>query len=263
MKKLIAMTLAVLLVCSLSITAFAAWHPSIDAECEHELLKVTMKAKKADGTEVEKELDVSKLEEGALRVVDAKEAKAVNDALPADTSSDEKTDTGLTYGQNADLVHQLERTYGLGSVPGYIRAHVLGKEGAKKPLEIAEDELKMNEQTLHQYDFVHVYALMADYAKLKEIAGLDADDKIESLGLTLECMHMNENTVIAFEQDLFKAGEFIDIKVEDGKTSINVEDVAFAKGTASDETYSIEVAVNEDAGLSQTSVITHIAKAAG
>lgn len=249
MKKIAALALAIVLVCSLALTAFADFHPSVDGHCGHEINTVFVNGK---------EVDLEKFKD-ALVLITAEDAAEANEGLDP-SNPDQMTSTGLTYAENAALVAMRDIAAKLGSVPAYIAAHKLSKEGAGLPLEIAEEALDMTSEELDEFDFVHFFILKADAAKLKEAAGLGEDEDITSLVLTYDCGHMTNSTIMLHEEDMLTDGEFDNIEVVDDEIIVHAEDVDFGVGEAKAGSYTISLDLTNGKTLHEYSLFTVVAK---
>lgn len=237
MRKLMTLVLAIALIASLALTSFAAWHPSIDSTCNHDLVEIKIN----DVT-----LDAKDLPEGAIRIVDARAAKEENDALPKTTDPDTMTKTGLTYGQNAALVKQFRKTIILSPVSYYIESHKINKdwgtEEPMKPIDILRKDLKMDRPMVNKYDFVHVYDVAGNVELLRKAAGLKDDEPIEAIDLTISCAHFLDDTVAIVEADLFKDGSYIEFVPGSGRELMSVEDLRFVEAdTAKKGFYTLHV----------------------
>lgn len=249
MKKIATLALAIVLICSMALPAFAAFHPSVDGECPHKIGKIIVNGK---------EVELEKLK-GAILLVTAEDADEANKALDP-SKPDQMTSTGLTYAENDALVGMYEIARTLRTFPNYIAAHKLSKEGAGLPLDIAKETLEMTEEELDTFDFVHFFILKIEEPQLKEAAGLKEDEEITSLELVYDCAHMTNTTLILHEEDILAEGDFDNIEIVDNETVIHAVDIDFAVGEAKVGSYTITFEPTEDNPLPEYSLFTIVAK---
>lgn len=251
MRKIIALTLAVLLVGSMALASFAEFHPSVDGDCGHEVSEVIVNGK---------EIDIEG-HEGAFLVVTAEDAAEVNEALDP-SKPDQVTSTGLTYDENAALVGMYDIVRTLRSFPAYIAAHKLSKVDADLPLDTAEKTLEMAQEELDAYDFLHFFIVRINEAKLKELASLTEDENITSLELVYNCDHMTNTSIMLHEEDILADGNFDNIEIVDNEIVIHAVDVDFAVGEAKTGGYTISFDLTNGKTLPEYSLFTIVAKEA-
>lgn len=228
MRKIITLTLAVLLVGSMALASFAEFHPSVDGKCGHKVNTLKINGK---------EVDLNKYKE-AMLLVTAEDAAEVNaDLDPSDPH--QMTATGLTYDENAALIRMSDVARSLLTVPGYISAHKILQEDAAHPLDIAKETLDMTEEELDEFDFVHFFILKANMDMLKEAAGLGEDEEINSVVLTYDCGHMTDSTIMVHQETQLPEGTYDNVEIIDGNTVIYANAVDFGVGEAVTGLYTI------------------------
>ena len=228
MRKVITLTLALLLICSLTLAAFAEFHPSVDGECGHKVNTLKINGK---------EVDVKKYKE-AMLLVTAEDAAEVNaDLDPSDPH--QMTATGLTYDENAALIRMSDVARSLVTVPAYISAHNILQEDAAHPLDTAKETLGMTEEELDEFDFVHFFILKADMDMLKEAAGLSEDEEINSVVLTYDCGHMTDSTIMVHQETQLPEGVYDNVEIIDGNTVVHADAVDFGVDEAMAGLYTI------------------------
>lgn len=251
MRKIITLTLAILLISSLTLAAFAEFHPSVDGSCPHKIGKVIV-----NGEEVELEKIID-----AIFLVTAEDAAEANEALDSNTP-DQMTSTGLTFEENAALVGMYDIARSLRSFSNYIAAHELSNEDADLPLETAKRILEMAEEELDAHDFVHFFVLKIEEPQLKEAAGLKEEEEITSLELVYDCIHMTNTSIMLHEEDILEEGNFDNIEIVDDKIVIHAVDVDFAVGEAEVGSYTISFDLTDGKTLPEYSLFTVVAREA-